>query len=184
MKRKSLLRRLGNQKGVTIVVVAIVLVVLIGFAALAIDLGYLYIVRGELQNAADSGALAGAQVLYITVPLGIQVNPGRESNGPRSGQRKLQLRNRCVGEIDRARPLEFCTRTFTPNNSLLPVSLWNVTSAQLDANPDFINAVRVVTQEKSLLEPVCRKSPFLPGSSVSPVGLKRLPLPISVLRGH
>ena len=65
MKRKPLLRRLVNQKGVTIVLVAICLVVLIGFAAIAVDLAYLYIVKGELQNAADSGALAGAQVLYM-----------------------------------------------------------------------------------------------------------------------
>ena len=74
MKRKPLLPRLGNQKGVTIVLVAISLVALIGFAAIAVDLAYLYIVKGELQNAADSGALAGAQVLYIN--NGTQVNPG------------------------------------------------------------------------------------------------------------
>lgn len=49
-----------RQHGATIVIVALCLVVLIGFAALAIDIGYLYSTRNELQNTADAGALAGA----------------------------------------------------------------------------------------------------------------------------
>ena len=39
---------------------AIGLLSLLGFAALAIDVGYLFVVRNELQNAADAAALAGA----------------------------------------------------------------------------------------------------------------------------
>jgi hypothetical protein len=40
--------------------VALMLVVLVGFAALGIDVAYMYSVRHELQRCADSGALAGA----------------------------------------------------------------------------------------------------------------------------
>ena len=40
--------------------VAILLVVLLGCAAFAIDIGHLYVARAELQRAADSAALAGA----------------------------------------------------------------------------------------------------------------------------
>jgi len=43
--------------------VAILLVVLLGCAALAVDIGYLYVARAELQRAADAGALAGVQGL-------------------------------------------------------------------------------------------------------------------------
>jgi hypothetical protein len=39
------------------------LVVMLGMAALAIDVGYLYKLCGETQNTADAGALAGATVL-------------------------------------------------------------------------------------------------------------------------
>ena len=53
----------ANQKGAVIVMVAILMVVLIGCAALAVDVGYLYVARTELQRAADAGALAGAQGL-------------------------------------------------------------------------------------------------------------------------
>jgi len=40
--------------------VAILLPVVLGFAALAIDIGYLYVIRTQLQTAADAAALAGA----------------------------------------------------------------------------------------------------------------------------
>jgi hypothetical protein len=160
MKKKPLLHRLGNQKGVTIVLVAICIVVLIGFAAIAVDLAYLYIVKGELQNAADSGALAGAQVLYTTVPAGSQVNPG-------ANQTALELVNANYSEkspvsvesIERGH-WSFATRTFTPNDSLSPVSLWNVTSVDLDADLDFINAVRVITTRKSVGTPAIPEQPF------------------------
>jgi len=52
-----------NQHGVSVVIVAIALVTLLGLAALAIDVGYLYSTRNELQNIADSAALAAARKL-------------------------------------------------------------------------------------------------------------------------
>ena len=51
---------LRNQKGVTAVLVAIVAAMLLGFTALAIDVGYMYSTRNELQNVSDAAALAGA----------------------------------------------------------------------------------------------------------------------------
>jgi len=53
-----------NEKGATAIFVALILTLLLGFAALGIDVNYLYGVRNELQNAADAGALAGASVLF------------------------------------------------------------------------------------------------------------------------
>ena len=50
---------LGDERGAVVVVVAMLLVVILGFTALVIDLSWLFVVRGELQNAADAGALAG-----------------------------------------------------------------------------------------------------------------------------
>ena len=51
------------RKGVVVVMVAVLLVVLLGCAALAIDIGYLYVARTELQRTADAAAMAGAQGL-------------------------------------------------------------------------------------------------------------------------
>ncbi len=49
--------------GVVLVLVALMLPVIFGFAMLVVDLGYLWTVRNQLQNTADAAALAGAQVL-------------------------------------------------------------------------------------------------------------------------
>ena len=62
-KPGNLLIAVQNRRGVSVVIVAICLVMLIGFAALAIDVGYLYSTRNELQNVADAAALAGAGYL-------------------------------------------------------------------------------------------------------------------------
>lgn len=50
----------GNNRGQTLVFIALAIFVILGFAALGIDVGYMYSVRHELQRCADAGALAGA----------------------------------------------------------------------------------------------------------------------------
>lgn len=62
MTRSSCINKLPHgQRGVVLVWFAVLLPLLLGFAALAIDLARLNLVRVELQNAADAAALAGAR---------------------------------------------------------------------------------------------------------------------------
>lgn len=49
-----------NESGQSMVFVALMFTVLIGFSSLAIGVGYMTYQEGKLQNAADSAALAGA----------------------------------------------------------------------------------------------------------------------------
>ena len=49
-----------GERGQVLVLVALAIFVLLGFAALGIDVGFMYSVRHELQRSADAGALAGA----------------------------------------------------------------------------------------------------------------------------
>jgi hypothetical protein len=49
----------GDERGNILPLIAVLLLLIFGFAAMVIDLGWLFVVRGELQNAADAGALAG-----------------------------------------------------------------------------------------------------------------------------
>lgn len=49
------------ERGAVAVIVAILMVVLLGFAALAVDIGLLYSERAQLQNGADAAALSIAQ---------------------------------------------------------------------------------------------------------------------------
>ena len=51
------------QRGAVAIIVGLSLVVLVGFAGLALDLGRLYVNKTELQNAADACALAAASEL-------------------------------------------------------------------------------------------------------------------------
>lgn len=52
-----------DRQGAAMVVVALSLVALFGFVALAIDIGHLYVTRNELQNIADGAALAATRQL-------------------------------------------------------------------------------------------------------------------------
>jgi len=50
----------NNESGAVLIIVALLLTVFLGLAALSIDVGYMMVVRNELQNAADAAALSGA----------------------------------------------------------------------------------------------------------------------------
>ncbi len=142
-----------DQRGVTAVMVAVVMVVLIGFGALAVDMSHLYLVRNELQNASDAGALAGARVLYTED--GTAVNEG--ANGVAVQAATANQSDKAAvdvhwsggngGDAERGH-WSFATRTFTPNDSLVPVDLANASTEELDANVNFINAVRVRTRRQ------------------------------------
>jgi len=53
-----------KQQGSVMVFIALLMIVILMLAALSIDLGHIFVVRNQLQNAADSTALQGAAYLY------------------------------------------------------------------------------------------------------------------------
>ncbi len=59
------MRRMKNRKGVFVVLFGLLFMVLMGAAAMAIDMSRIWTMRNELQTSADAGALAGA----------VQLNP-------------------------------------------------------------------------------------------------------------
>lgn len=63
MNATRITRALSDDSGVTAVVVAVLIVVLLGLGAFFIDTGALYSERRSLQGAADAGALAGVHEL-------------------------------------------------------------------------------------------------------------------------
>ena len=56
-----------SEKGQIIVLLAVAIVALLGFAALAVDVGMVYSDRRYDQSVADSAALAGAQIAALTL---------------------------------------------------------------------------------------------------------------------
>jgi len=142
-----------NRRGTVAIIIATSTVAFVGLAALAIDLGHLFVVRNELQNAADAGALAGARFLYDN--NGTAVNATANSvaynaaiaNRSETAPVEVRWSGGNDGDIERGHWC-FATRTFTPNGSLLPVNLWDTSTEELDANPNFINAIRVRTRRE------------------------------------
>ncbi len=64
------LRRCSFHKGIALVWTAVTLTVMVGFAALTIDIGRIIITRTELQVAADASAMAGVSILTPPVMQG------------------------------------------------------------------------------------------------------------------
>jgi len=160
----------NDQDGVTIVLIAVLLVVFVAFTALAVDISHLYSVRNELQNAADAAALAGAQVLYCppacsptcdprTCPsMGAAVNQAANDMG---GNIAIANKSENViveatwnaaansGDVQRGH-WSMSARDFTADPSLTAIPIANYTTAELDSNRDadtgadlhYINAVK------------------------------------------
>jgi len=72
IKKRGISRQCHNESGVVFVLVLLSLPVMIGFMALAMDVGHYMVARNELQNAADATALAAANNIY---PLTFTSNP-------------------------------------------------------------------------------------------------------------
>lgn len=75
----------NRQGGAVAVMVGISMVLLVGFLAMVIDLGHLYVAKTGLQNAADAAALAGAKELNgtaagVTSAISNAVNVANKNN--------------------------------------------------------------------------------------------------------
>ncbi|MBI5441580.1 MAG: hypothetical protein HY900_10275 [Deltaproteobacteria bacterium] len=61
--RRNFQTRPEKEKGAIAVLVGVMLIMLLGFGALALDIGYMMVTRNELQNTADGAALGAARRL-------------------------------------------------------------------------------------------------------------------------
>ncbi len=156
MKKLFIFLRLHDQKGASAVIIAICIIMLIGFVALAIDIGHIAVARNELQNAADAGALAGARYLYSD--NGEAINPNANqigydaaiANFSEQVPVEVNWTSGNTGDVQRGH-WSFATRTFTPNDRLEALPIWLYSEDELDSNLDFINAVRVRARRQNIL---------------------------------
>lgn len=108
----------SNRKGFAFVYFALTIAALMGFLALAIDLGHMYVVRGELQNAADASALAGAASLYKD-PLNPTAATSLDFNRARNAATSFVSQNKSDG--------------VSLANGTIATGCWNWTSKQMEA---------------------------------------------------
>jgi len=100
-------RRLRQEAGQVIVLVVLGLAVLLGAAALVVDLGYAYSAQRNLQSSADSAALAGAQGLPdvgTAVELAKQYGSTDKNTHSVSGDVNESITTTCVEGTDGCAP--------------------------------------------------------------------------------
>lgn len=91
----QIVTRSDSERGAVLLHVAIGIVVLIGFLTFVVDYGVMWVGRGQAQNAADAGALAGA------VALAFDANgwTDRSETGPaRQAAREMAITNFVIGQ--------------------------------------------------------------------------------------
>ena len=64
----------GDERGVTMIIVALAMIAIIALAALSIDVITLYLAREEAQRSADSAALAAAKIISVSGLTGDPTN--------------------------------------------------------------------------------------------------------------
>lgn len=74
-----------NERGSTIVIMAVSMIFMIAMAAIAIDVVVLYVVRSEAQRAADAAALAGAHQFVVSGLTSGTINQSALCDGSGSG---------------------------------------------------------------------------------------------------
>ena len=111
-------RIIQEQSGAVAILVVLVLSALIGFGGLAIDSGYQSLLKGQLQVAADSAALAGAGNLDLTA--GGLIN-ARNFAVAIAGRKRRSLNSRKVLKpsirASRNSSMRCCTRSSAPSST-------------------------------------------------------------------
>jgi Flp pilus assembly protein TadG len=125
-----ILDRLKNKKGVSLIIVALLIILLFAFAALAIDIAYMYFVKNELQVAADAAALAGAAL--ITNPNDLTQSNARAEAILFAGKNKAAGSSVILDSNN--------TNVLSDSNDIT-VGNWNGTTYTAGATP--VNAIQV-----------------------------------------
>ncbi len=129
-------RRRPSKRGVYAVITALMLVVLCGFVALAIDLGSVRLTEAQLQAGTDSAALAGTQKL----------------DGTSAGMTRASAAASAVASANKALGTSINVTTTGPAGSAVTLGTWNSTTKTFTAstNATLVNAVKVRSTRPSM----------------------------------
>jgi Flp pilus assembly protein TadG len=127
-------RTLKNSRGIAVVYLALLLFALVGFAALSIDVGYFYVVKGQLQNAADAAALAGGSGLKG----GLGVNPYSNETTARIRARYFAQQNNAEGT-----PVLLDINTANINTGDILIGCWNKSTSTMSTSCTRPNSIQV-----------------------------------------
>lgn len=109
-----------NRRGAILVLTAILMVAIFGFVAMSLDVGYMTVVRNELQNATDAAALAGATELM-------------------NGAEAVKLAAKSTAQSNKAGGVDVAL-----NDAEIELGYYNLINRTFTAGGTNLNAVRVV----------------------------------------
>lgn len=118
-----------SRRGTTLVLMALLLVVFVGLTAFAVDLGIIFLERAQMQNAADSGAIAATLAL---------ANDPDDLVGAKAEAEKFIRLNR-VGMM-----------VTVPEDAIVAdIGKWDDEAGVFSATTDEPNAVRVTARQSN-----------------------------------
>ena len=148
-----------EEQGMDTTYVGIIVVVFLVIAALAIDIGYMYVSEDDLQNAAETSALAGAQALSQRIQAQMKSNPNRLKDIS-NDQVQASARNAAIdmvsGQHKAAALIEIAnnnTNRLTTENDVT-VGFWNISTHTYVPGGTPVNAIQVRTRRTSESETV------------------------------
>lgn len=136
-------RKADRERGAAGVMVAVLMLVLIGAGALAVDVGQIYAERAQLQNGADAGAMAVVQACHET---GCSQSEA-EAIAAALADANSNDDSSTVLEVDMTVPNEVTVRTTTRDGTNGAGFLRQMFSSALDAPPASVGAYATAAVE-------------------------------------
>lgn len=109
-----------KERGATGVLVAVMMLVLVGAGAMAVDVGQIYAERAQLQNAADAGAMAAAQQCHRTPAACTNVQALKWAQELSGGNSNDGATNVDSVDLSVAKQVTVVTSTRSGSNAFLP----------------------------------------------------------------
>lgn len=155
--KKSAATPLFNQNGAVLIWFVLFLPILIGMAAMAVDVSRLAVAKNELQNAADAGALAATRFLYNDDENAVNTGANQIGHDAAVANKSENLPVEVTfdaahendGDVQRGHwsfGLGDLSRGFYPNSDTTVVDLAGKSTVALDQDSAYINAVRVTVR--------------------------------------
>lgn len=154
-----------DENGFVIVTLALLLVVLCGFTALAVDVGVLYSARTQAQGAADAAALAGATTFILDDNLSDQ--PGRAiNNAKKVGAMNSTLKN-SITEGEVAVNVDLANRRVKVNIARVEPTFF---AKILNFNSANVSVEAIAEAALDITTGTCVKPIFIPNTIGAPNG--------------
>jgi len=134
------MRFANDQHGAVAIIVGLVLVLLLGFMAFAVDLGHVMVTRNELQNIADGAALGATRqlgVIYEGLYYGDLVTYVCDPALLTNVAKEIALKNKAAG------------KTIQVNDSDVTIGKWNAATKVFTPTLVAADAVRVKVRRDS-----------------------------------